>query len=298
MAYGQTGTGKTHTLMAPDGIAQSIIQKVFDQIQTDGGNDYKVSVAYLQIYQEKIHDLLNFNNKVELHIREKPRSGIFVENLTEYVIRSASEALSLLAFGKKRLIFAETKMNRTSSRSHSVFQLAIEKTPKKEKNVIEQIESKHMKAPIHNKKKESVVKMVGWDEDVIVKGKIHLCDLAGSERIKKTHAVGERLCEAQHINSSLLELGNVIQALADDSSTHIPFRNSVLTRLLQESLGGNCKTSLIVCVSPGLRDAGETKSSLNFGSRAMKVENIAYVNVEVCIYFICFNELLEMGSFW
>jgi len=154
MAYGQTGTGKTHTLMAPDGIAQSIIQKVFDQIQTDGGNDYKVSVAYLQIYQEKIHDLLNFNNKVELHIREKPRSGIFVENLTEYVIRSASEALSLLAFGKKRLIFAETKMNRTSSRSHSVFQLAIEKTPKKEKNVIEQIESKHMKAPIHNKKKE------------------------------------------------------------------------------------------------------------------------------------------------
>jgi len=123
--------------------------------------------------------------------------------------------------------------------------------------------------------------MVAFDDDVLIRGRIYLCDLAGSERLKKTHAEGERLSEAQHINSSLLELGNVIQALAEGKKTHVPFRNSTLTRLLQESLGGNCKTSLVVCVSPTMGDVSETKSALFFGSRAMKITNTAYVNVEV-----------------
>eukprot|EP00794_Sanderia_malayensis_P005578 gene5578-6267_t len=282
MAYGQTGTGKTYTLMAPDGLTHDIIHRVFERTKNDLTHEFKVTASYLQVYQEKIHDLLNINNKVELNIRESPKAGIYVENLTEYVVRSPSDALSLIAFGRRRLVFAETKMNRTSSRSHSVFQMTIEKTPKK-KNLTESQTSKDTKAVKKSQKKpeEDVVELIGLADDVIVRGKIHLCDLAGSERLKKTLAAGERLSEAQCINSSLLELGNVIQALADNKKTHIPFRNSILTRLLQESLGGNCKTSLIVCLSPSITDLGETKSTLNFGSRAMKVTNTAYVNVEV-----------------
>ncbi|XP_065071164.1 kinesin heavy chain-like [Rhopilema esculentum] len=283
IAYGQTGTGKTHTLMAADGITHDIIHRVFNSINSDTKHNFKVSASYLQIYQEKIHDLLTNNTRVELCIRENSKSGIYVENLTEYVIRSPAEALALIAFGKRRLVFAETKMNRTSSRSHSVFQLSIEKAPKKEKHTTEENTYKDLRSKKSSTKRtpESVMERMGLDEDVIIKGKIHLCDLAGSERVKKTCASGERLSEAQHINSSLLELGNVIQALADSRKSHVPFRNSVLTRLLQESLGGNCKTSLIVCVSPTLKNIHETKSTLNFGSRAMRVTNTAFVNMEV-----------------
>ncbi|XP_078354015.1 uncharacterized protein LOC144638654 isoform X3 [Oculina patagonica] len=114
-----------------------------------------------------------------------------------------------------------------------------------------------------------------------VRGKLYVCDLAGSERVKKTKAEGERLQEAQSINSSLLELGNVIQALAEGRKRHIPYRNSTLTRLLQDGLDGNSKTSLIVCVSPSFRDVNETLCSLKFGLRAMKVHNVAQVNVEI-----------------
>ncbi|KXJ14432.1 Kinesin heavy chain isoform 5C [Exaiptasia diaphana] len=200
--------------------------------------------------------------------------------------------MNLLAVGKKRLVFAETKMNRTSSRSHSVCMLLIERTLSKEEgskpkdcvpNEKKTASSSIPEGPSETEEVEeqdSLAKMT-FTDDVLVRGRIHLCDLAGSERLKKTHAEGERLSEAQHINLSLLELGNVIHALADGTKTHVPFRNSTLTRLLQESLGGNCKTSLIVCVSPTMSDVSETKSTLNFGSRAMKITNTAYVNVEV-----------------
>ncbi|XP_022791929.1 kinesin-like protein KIF15 [Stylophora pistillata] len=310
MAYGQTGSGKTHTLMAPDGITAGVIERCFKRITKDDYHDYKVTMSYLQIYQEKIYDLLNSTNKVELSLREHPVKGVYVENLTEFVVRSPSEVLHLLAVGKKRLIFAETKMNRNSSRSHSVCQLTIERTLNKNKMNAEGIakhgangrDSRDGLVPSKtssdhedsgedldagaseandNEEDESLAKMVAFDDDVLIRGRIYLCDLAGSERLKKTQAEGERLSEAQHINLSLLELGNVIQALAEGKKTHVPFRNSTLTRLLQESLGGNCKTSLVVCVSPTMGDVSETKSTLFFGSRAMKITNTAYINVEV-----------------
>ncbi|XP_068708780.1 uncharacterized protein [Montipora foliosa] len=312
MAYGQTGSGKTHTLMAPDGITAGVIERCFKKITQDDLHDYKVTMSYLQIYQEKIYDLLNSTNKVELSLREHPVKGVYVENLSEFVVRSPAEVLSLLAVGRKRLVFAETKMNRNSSRSHSVCQLNIERTLNKTKAQTdgsskaasnkERDPKEGMTAADDDKSSEdlegdaevnvreeegadpeddSLAKMVAFNDDVLIRGRIYLCDLAGSERLKKTMAEGERLCEAQHINSSLLELGNVIQALAEGKKTHVPFRNSTLTRLLQESLGGNCKTSLVVCVSPTMSDVSETKSSLYFGSRAMKITNTAYVNVEV-----------------
>lgn len=297
MAYGQTGSGKTHTLMAPDGITAGVIERCFKKITQDERHEYKVTMSYLQIYQEKIYDLLNSTNKVELSLREHPVKGVYVENLSEFVVRSPSEVLSLLAVGKKRLVFAETKMNRNSSRSHSVCQLTIERTLTKNQTQTEgcgktassqERDSKEGVAAGVVKDSEgtdteddSIAKMVALNDDVLIRGRIYLCDLAGSERLKKTQAEGERLSEAQHINSSLLELGNVIQALAEGKKTHVPFRNSTLTRLLQESLGGNCKTSLVVCVSPSMGDVSETKSALFFGSRAMKITNTAYINVEV-----------------
>ncbi|XP_029208723.2 kinesin-like protein KIN-7O isoform X2 [Acropora millepora] len=308
MAYGQTGSGKTHTLMAPDGITAGVIERCFKRITQDDLHDYKVTMSYLQIYQEKIYDLLNSTNKVELSLREHPVKGVYVENLSEFVVRSPVEVLSLLAVGRKRLVFAETKMNRNSSRSHSVCQLKIERTLNKSKAQSQAASSQDREEMTTDDDKsiedleggtevdepetdeggkgaeaedESLTKMVAFNDDVLIRGRIYLCDLAGSERLKKTMAEGERLCEAQHINSSLLELGNVIQALAEGRKTHVPFRNSTLTRLLQESLGGNCKTSLVVCVSPTMSDVSETKSSLYFGSRAMKITNTAYVNVEV-----------------
>ncbi|XP_066911312.1 kinesin heavy chain-like isoform X2 [Clytia hemisphaerica] len=287
MAYGQTGAGKTFSLMSENGITKTMIDKCFTQIFDDQKHNYKVTVSYLQIYQEKIFDLLsgvNTNNKADLAIRENPRTGVYVDNLTDYVVRSPSEVLQYIANGKKKLVFAETKMNRTSSRSHAVLQMVIERTMKDDVTGVDK-QDEQTKTPSQDianpNQDDSELDLNAFGKDVIIRGKIHICDLAGSERIKRTGASGDRLNEAQHINSSLLELGNVIQALADDSKKHVPFRNSVLTRLLQESLGGNCKTSLIVCVSPSTRDQQETKCTLNFGSRAMKVTNTAYVNMEV-----------------
>ncbi|XP_028403187.1 kinesin-like protein KIN-5A [Dendronephthya gigantea] len=319
MAYGQTGSGKTYTLMSPDGVAATIIEKSFRKMASHENLQYKVSMSYLQIYQEKIYDLLNnaASSKIDLTIREHPQKGIYVENLSEYVVRGPAEVYSLMELGKKRLIFAETKMNRTSSRSHSVCILSIERSSKHSDNAKTSSTSgkKQFDKKLHatllsegvespakmdlsksvlsdeqyssesDEEDDALTKMMAFNEDVVLKGHLYICDLAGSERIKKTNAEGERLSEAQHINFSLLELGNVIQALAESADTgragHIPFRNSTLTRLLQESLGGNCKTSLIVCCSPSDNHVHETKCSLNFGSRAMKVRNTAYVNVEM-----------------
>ncbi|XP_065649269.1 kinesin-like protein KIF3A isoform X5 [Hydra vulgaris] len=279
MAYGQTGSGKTYSLMSDTGITRSLIDRCFEHIQKDLKHSYKVNVSYLQIYQEKIYDLLNNHGKGELAIRENPKTGVYVENMTEYVARSPAEVIELIDSGKKRLVFAETKMNRTSSRSHAVLQMTIER--QLNEDLKEKENPKEIMTPLQPCDSSFSLDLDLLGKGVIIKGKIHICDLAGSERIKRTGVSGERLNEAQHINSSLLELGNVIAALADESASHIPFRNSILTRLLQESLGGNCKTSLVVCISPAFQDLQETKCTLNFGQRAMKVKNTAYVNMEV-----------------
>lgn len=205
-------------------------------------------------------------------------------------------------------------MNRASSRSHAICFLTVERTVKTSENSGE-VESNAQFSPVAISSELSpIFTSAGEDgfenyspddaelsdeneaeikeeelssllersgNDLLLRGRLSICDLAGSERVKKTQATGDRFIEAQQINLSLLELGNVIQALTDPSRHHVPFRNSTLTRLLQESLGGNCKTSLIVCVSPSKQDLSETKGSLAFGFRAMRVLNKARVNVEI-----------------
>eukprot|EP00035_Acanthoeca_spectabilis_P036243 m.38503 g.38503 ORF g.38503 m.38503 type:complete len:960 (-) comp7841_c0_seq1:149-3028(-) len=273
MAYGQTGSGKTHTMgsMAAysatdgyssgsnDGLMSRVIDDVFDRTRADTDYKYDIFFSYVQIYQEEIYDLLCHDStaKTPLALREHPSSGLFIEGVKEQKVDTPAEVKSLLAAGRRRLVVAETKMNRQSSRSHAISTLKVKKLHVKE-----------------DPKDED-------EQDLLVCGKLILADLAGSERVKKSESGGQRLIEAQRINSSLLELGNVVSALADPSSTHVPFRNSTLTRMLQESLGGNCKTSLIVCCSTLSRDASETKGALHFGQRAKSVKQKARINVEL-----------------
>ncbi|KAJ7375156.1 hypothetical protein OS493_001894 [Desmophyllum pertusum] len=301
MAYGQTGAGKTHTLMAADGLTTSVVSHMFSLIGKDAAHSYA-------IYQERVYDLLGTDKSgLEVYLREHPKKGVYVENLSEYFVKCPEEIGRLLKSGKKKLAIAETKMNRQSSRSHAVCLLKIERlsVPRRYGGITDSFssyESYYMSGTSdteYSSESGSVDEAVGpyyhYDEDeemlsrissqtrglAAVRGKLYVCDLAGSERVKKTKAEGERLQEAQSINSSLLELGNVIQALAEGTKRHIPYRNSTLTRLLQDGLDGNSKTSLIVCVSPSFRDVNETLCSLKFGLRAMKVHTVAQVNVEI-----------------
>ncbi|ORZ36448.1 P-loop containing nucleoside triphosphate hydrolase protein [Catenaria anguillulae PL171] len=271
IAYGQTGTGKTTTLSSPDGMIPRALRHLFRRMHRDRYRcTYKVRLSYMQIYQEKIFDLLGdpldtatpdsplFSGH-DLPLREHPDLGIFVEGLSEHAVRTEAEVHALLARGQQRLVFAETKMNRHSSRSHAICFLT----------------------PLFNPDASGAsASASAASGDAVVRGRLTLCDLAGSERVKKTNATGTQLSEAKDINLSLLELGNVIQALAEQKK-HVPFRNATLTRLLQESLGGNCLTSLIVCVSPTRRDMSETKGTLMFGWRAMRVKTHARINVEI-----------------
>ncbi|KAK3723818.1 hypothetical protein QZH41_019496, partial [Actinostola sp. cb2023] len=312
MAYGQTGAGKTYTLMASDGVTPSIVNTVFSIIERDQTHSYTVTCSYLQIYQERIYDLLCAGKMREVFLREHPKKGVFVDHLSELLVRTPNDVTALFATGRKRLVFAETKMNRHSSRSHAICQLKIERIDMPTRYGVYDAHAYTMtsdsfgdltfsglSSPItgyHSDGSTSseIPPYFDYEEDddvyskvhtltkgaSTVRGRIFICDLAGSERIKKTKAQGERLQEAQAINSSLLELGNVIHALAEAKTNHVPYRNSILTRFLQDGLSGNSKTYLVVCVSPSLSDVNETLCSLKFGLRAMKVESTAQVNIE------------------
>ncbi|KAI9219817.1 P-loop containing nucleoside triphosphate hydrolase protein [Blastocladiella britannica] len=267
IAYGQTGTGKTTTLSSPDGMIPRALRQLFRRMHRDRHRFlFKVRMSFLQIYQERIHDLLGDDlaspastaQQHDLPLREHPDLGVFVEGLTEHTVRSEADLHALLDRGQRRLIFAETKMNRHSSRSHAIAFVHVERHPNR----------------------SVPASATAGDPDMVVHGRLTLCDLAGSERVKRSLATGTQLSEAKEINLSLLELGNVIQALAEQKR-HVPYRNSTLTRLLQESLGGNCVTSLIVCASPARRDVSETKGTLMFGYRAMRIKTHARINVEV-----------------
>lgn len=329
MAYGQTGTGKTHTLTSSDGMTPRLINHLFARIRADSVHAYKIRCAYMQLYNEKIYDLLPAESTKgskspvqspvgddDLQIRESTEKGIFVEGLTEYIVHSPQEVFELIKQGRSKLVIAETKMNRTSSRSHAICYLTVERSTRKDgtsgddyvkqatpeelaaNQKGEQIDlfSTNTASEVDDKNEEFIIEddetgkptrhvndvseIISTSQDIMLRGRITICDLAGSERVKKTFASGALLTESQQINLSLLELGNCISALASNKS-HIPFRNSTLTRLLQESLGGNCKTRLIVCVAPCRKDISETKGTLSFGYRAMRVSNNARVNVEV-----------------
>ncbi|KDO31565.1 hypothetical protein SPRG_03494 [Saprolegnia parasitica CBS 223.65] len=259
-AYGQTGSGKTHTMMG-SGDDHGIIPKMnFDlfrrvEAQTNDETKYLITVSFLEIYNEVIKDLLNPSDKV-LKIREHPNMGIYVEHLAELVVREPSDVSRLIDEGNKVRQVAATQMNERSSRSHSCFTIKI-----------------------GSKKTETLGEIT---RETIMNAKINLVDLAGSERAAKTGATGDRLKEGAAINKSLSALGNVINMLADRSKKgHVPYRDSKLTRLLQESLGGNSLTVMIAAVSPADYNYDESLGTLQYANRAKSIKNATRKNEDV-----------------
>ena len=263
--YGQTGTGKTYTMEGftyesknPNrGIIQRTIQDIFNFIETtsDSNTKFIIRASFLQIYNENISDLLK-SDKKNLQIREDKKKGIYVDLLSEWAVRSPLDLYALLRRGGGSRTTSSTYMNDVSSRSHAVFQIIVEQmTTDKELN--------------DNKAQIKV-------------GKLNLVDLAGSERIRITGTRGQQLEESKKINKSLSCLGNVINALTDKKGkNYIPYRDSKLTRLLQDSLGGNCKTTMIATISPSEDAFSESLSTLYFAQRAKKIKNRPIINEDV-----------------
>ncbi|XP_042260689.1 kinesin heavy chain-like isoform X1 [Thunnus maccoyii] len=254
-AYGQTSSGKTHTMEGklhdPQlmGIIPRIAHDIFDHIYSmDENLEFHIKVSYFEIYLDKIRDLLDVS-KTNLAVHEDKHRVPYVKGCTERFVSSPEEVMDVIDEGKANRHVAVTNMNEHSSRSHSIFLINI-----KQEN-------------IETEKKLS--------------GKLYLVDLAGSEKVSKTGAEGAVLDEAKNINKSLSALGNVISALAEGTKTHVPYRDSKMTRILQDSLGGNCRTTIIICCSPSVYNEAETKSTLMFGQRAKTIKNTVSVNLEL-----------------
>ncbi|KAM9283181.1 kinesin-like protein KIF14 [Morus bassanus] len=268
-AYGQTGSGKSYTMMGFDedrGIIPRLCEDLFTQIaQMDKQQVlYHLEMSFFEVYNEKIHDLLVFKaesgqKKQPLRVREHPVLGPYVEGLTVNVVSSYSDIQSWLELGNKQRATAATVMNDKSSRSHSVFTLVMTQTK------VEFVDEKQC--------------------DRSLTSHINLIDLAGSECCSTAQTTGERLKEGVSINKSLLTLGKVISALSKQSrngkKTFIPYRESVLTWLLKESLGGNSQTAMIATVSPAGSSTEETLSTLRYAKQACSIVNIAKVNEDV-----------------
>ena len=256
LAYGQTSSGKTYTMEGEmefertQGIIPRMISHVFKYIYNTEGTDFIIKVSMIEIYQEKIRDLLDIS-RINLNIREDTIKGIYVDGCSERYVGCPNDVLTLLEIGSSNRAQAATNMNEHSSRSHSIFIVTITQTNKKE----------------------------GGSKI----GKLYLVDLAGSEKISKSGATGHTLEEAKIINKSLTTLGRVINNLTDGKSTHVPYRESKLTRVLQESLGGNSKTCLIITCSPSIYNETESLSTLRFGERAKKIKNKPKINKEITV---------------
>ncbi|XP_058889829.1 kinesin heavy chain-like isoform X2 [Acipenser ruthenus] len=254
-AYGQTSSGKTHTMEGklhnPQlmGIIPRISHDIFDHIYSmDENLEFHIKVSYFEIYMDKIRDLLDVS-KTNLAVHEDKNRVPYVKGCTERFVSSPEEVMDVIDEGKANRHVAVTNMNEHSSRSHSIFLINI-----KQENV------------------ETEKKLCG---------KLYLVDLAGSEKVSKTGAEGAVLDEAKNINKSLSALGNVISALAEGTKTHVPYRDSKMTRILQDSLGGNCRTTIVICCSPSVYNEAETKSTLMFGQRAKTIKNTVSVNLEL-----------------
>ncbi|XP_051166326.1 kinesin-II 85 kDa subunit [Leptopilina boulardi] len=255
-AYGQTGTGKTYTMSGAKtspqlrGIIPNTFAHIFGHIaKADENQKFLVRATYLEIYNEEVRDLLGKDQNTRLEVKERPDIGVFVKDLSGYVVNNADDLDRIMTLGNKNRVVGATAMNVSSSRSHAIFTITVESSQPGEDG-------------------EQHVKM----------GKLHLVDLAGSERQSKTKASGVRLREATKINLSLSTLGNVISALVDGQSSHVPYRNSKLTRLLQDSLGGNSKTLMCANISPADLNYDETISTLRYANRAKNIKNRARVN--------------------
>ncbi|XP_051844301.1 kinesin-like protein KIF17 isoform X3 [Antechinus flavipes] len=254
-AYGQTGSGKSFTMQGlPDpptqrGIIPRAFEHIFESVQCAENTKFLVRASYLEIYNEDIRDLLGADTKQKLELKEHPEKGVYVKGLSMHTVHSVAQCERIMEMGWKNRSVGYTLMNKDSSRSHSIFTISIEIYAVDERG------KDHLRA-----------------------GKLNLVDLAGSERQSKTGATGERLKEATKINLSLSALGNVISALVDGRCKHIPYRDSKLTRLLQDSLGGNTKTLMVACLSPADNNYDETLSTLRYANRAKNIKNKPRIN--------------------
>lgn len=254
-AYGQTSSGKTHTMEGKlhdphqMGIIPRIAEDIFNHIfAMDENLEFHIKVSYFEIYMDKIRDLLDVT-KTNLSVHEDKNRVPFVKGCTERFVSSPDEVMDVIDEGKSNRHVAVTNMNEHSSRSHSIFLINIKQ---------EHVETEQKLC-----------------------GKLYLVDLAGSEKVSKTGAAGSVLDEAKNINKSLSALGNVISALAEGTKSHVPYRDSKMTRILQDSLGGNCRTTMFICCSPSSYNDTETKSTLMFGQRAKTIRNTASINLEL-----------------
>ncbi|KAH8149583.1 uncharacterized protein LAJ45_06212 [Morchella importuna] len=261
-AYGQTGSGKSYSMMGYGeeyGVIPKICQHMFERIdamQADPNLKCTVEVSYLEIYNERVRDLLNPSTKGNLKVREHPALGPYVEDLAKLIVNNFAEIENLMDEGNKARTVAATNMNETSSRSHAVFTIILSQK-------------------IHDTE-------TGFDSEKV--SRISLVDLAGSERAQSTGATGARLKEGAEINRSLSTLGRVIAALADLSTgkkknaNMVPYRDSILTWLLKDSLGGNSMTAMIAAISPADINFDETLSTLRYADSAKRIKNHAVVN--------------------
>ncbi|KND04969.1 uncharacterized protein SPPG_00656 [Spizellomyces punctatus DAOM BR117] len=288
MAYGQTGSGKTYTMGTAmdvagfgwdsaeaddprEGIVARAIKHIFSAIDNGshetGGEETKfdLSVSFIEMYNEDLIDLLTVPPMKGVTVREDPRGGIYWAGAREENVENVEEALRLLTAGLEHRQTTSTTLNQTSSRSHAIFSLQLCQRRWIPGNTADTGDAGD------------------WQ---IVNSKFHFVDLAGSERLKRTKAVGERQREGISINSGLLALGNVINALGGEQATrqggpvHVPYRDSKLTRLLQDGLGGNSQTAMIACISPCEADLGETLNTLLWANRGRNIRNTAFVNHE------------------
>ncbi|XP_041378535.1 kinesin-like protein unc-104 isoform X3 [Gigantopelta aegis] len=262
-AYGQTGSGKSYTMMGrnepgQEGIIPQLCEDLFERVKKHKNDhvQFSVEVSYMEIYCERVRDLLNPSNKHSLRVREHPLLGPYVEDLSKLAVQSFEDIKNLIDEGNKARTVAATNMNETSSRSHAVFTIIFSQ-----------------------RRHDKETKLVG--EKV---SKISLVDLAGSERADSTGAKGTRLKEGANINKSLTTLGKVISALAEMAikkkkrTDFVPYRDSVLTWLLRENLGGNSKTAMIAALSPADINYDETLSTLRYADRAKQIVCKAVVN--------------------
>ncbi|KAL4441418.1 hypothetical protein ABPG74_013713 [Tetrahymena malaccensis] len=253
--YGQTSSGKTFTMEGPDDVNQEtkgliprMMDRVFETILNASEDlEFQIRVSFLEIYNEKIQDLLD-PDKNNLQIKENKARGIYVQDATEIYVTSAIEMNQVMKTGSSNRTIAATRMNERSSRSHSLFYLQVFK-----KNL---------------------------QNDTTTISKLYFVDLAGSEKISKTNVSGQQLEEAKNINKSLTCLGMVINALTSNGKEHVPYRDSKLTRILQESLGGNARTTLVINISMCSYNDKETLSTLRFGFRAKSIKNKPKKNEE------------------
>jgi hypothetical protein len=257
-AYGQTGCGKSFTMQGPSttveelkGVIPNSFSHIFQFVKASKDMEVMIRCSYLELYNEEIKDLLcNPKQKGEkCELKEDPQKGVYVKGLTSVIAQTADDLYAMLDRGLIARTTASTNMNAESSRSHSIFTIVVEMNTKD----------------------------ATTGKDMVRVGKLNLVDLAGSERQKKTGATDATLKEGIKINLSLSALGNVISALSEGSK-HVPYRDSKLTRLLQDSLGGNTKTMMIAAISPADYNYEETMSTLRYANRAKNIKNKPKIN--------------------